>query len=252
MSTENHITKVYLALDCLLDTRLGVLATISPDFAFEVTTKKSYFMREEDKFGTPEMGVLNKDLLAEVLKKRPEEVIRNSLRTKIPQFVREICTKLFFQAMSTPFHAGVEIDVNVYPHKFNDVEAKALIASLVLCFGKEFTLNLISKSDQDLTVDYVHDHYRCVIMYVYHEWMNVHQKEIQKKPLKTTGFYVPRLYFLTPPTEEALQEFADHNTDLFKFTQTILGPLVPIQFLPVALFCADTPSNKPEYSAMVE
>lgn len=247
MTTQNKLAKVYVSLDCLLDTRLGALSLINSDFCYEVTTAKSYFMREEDSFKTKKMGQLSKGVFKEIIRTKKQEIVRNSLKTKMHGFIRELCTKLFFEAMSTPFHSGVEIDVNVYPYEFNESEARALIESLVICLGKEFSINLISKTHKQLDVAQVRENYRCVIMYEYHEWINLYDTEIKKKPLRDTGFYVPRLYFGQLPSGEELKTFAENNTDPFSFSQQILAPLVLIQYLPIALFCADSPANKAEY-----
>ena len=249
-ASEKQLTKVYVSLDSLLDTRLGALALINTDFCFDVTTQKEYYSRQEDLFKTPAMGELSKLVFNDILLTHKQNIFRNSLKTKMPVFIRELCTKLFFQAMSTPFQSGVEIDVNIYPYQPNEAEVEGLLQALVECFGKEFSINLINKNNKQLTIEEVRQNYRCMVMYNYHEWMNVYENEIKKKPLRETGFYVPRLFFGIPPNEETLLHFENNNVDPFLFTQQIFAPLVPIQYLPIALYCADTPDNLPEYSAM--
>ena len=245
--SQEKIAKIYVDLDSLLDTRLGTLALISTDFAFDVTTSKDYYVREEDLFQTEAAGKLSKELFTQVHTARRAEVVRNSLRTRIPDFVLKLATNLFFHALSTPWQSGVEVEVNSFPYVLSDEEAKELLASMAALFDANFTIRLVNKRYEDLTIEYVRENYRAMVMYTYHEWMNLHSKDLQKKPLKDLSLYVPRLYYIKKPTREELVEFAKNNQDVFTFHQAAMRPFVMIQHMPIALFCAHTPANLEAY-----
>ena len=250
MSTQTNIAKIYVSLDSLLDMRQGTLVLLDPDLAYELTTAKDYFTREEDLFASPKYGTLSKELLSRLLRDKTDIIVGTSLRTKIYKFIKDLVRQLKEGARSTPYHTAVAVEINTYPCLLNKSEYEELNKTLRQLLGQGFPITLINKSEEQLTYQYVKDNYRCVVMYNYVKWMNMYDKDIKKAPFKDTCFYVPRLYFGTPPTTEQLQELAKHNTDPFAFMSEAMMPLVPMQFLPIAMYCVDIPMNRDSYSVI--
>lgn len=248
MNAQTNTAKIYVALDCLLDMRLGAMVLLDDEFAFEVSTQESYYLREEDYFVSKKYGALGKEMLSKLLRQRADDILPNSLKTRLPKFIFDLGKRLKDQAHNTPYHTDMAIEVNTYPCSLTQEELATLLRVIKECIGGDYPISLIHKSDELLTYRYVKDNYRCVVMYDYKNWMNLYDKEIKKSPLKETCFYVPKLYFGTPPAREALLELEKHRTDPFSFMEEIMMPLVPIQFLPIALFCADIPMNKDFYA----
>ena len=242
-SSLNPSKKIYVDLDCLLDTRLGTLVTISPDFAFEATSSKDYYLREQDAFTAASFGPLTREEFKRVHDALPQQVLKNSLMTKMPHFIRELSAQLVVRNIGTPYAMNVEIEVNTYPYAFSPEEAQTLLQVCAYRLGERFSVSLTHRSYKELALSTVRDAYVAMIMYSYHEWVNFNDLEIKKKPLKELSLYVPKLYFGEPPTAEQLQTFAEHNTGPFELSQQVLAPLVLIQYLPIALYCVDTPNN---------
>ncbi|MDD2879782.1 MAG: hypothetical protein PHQ58_05050 [Rhodoferax sp.] len=250
MSTQTNTAKIYISLDCLLDMRQGALVLLDSNLAYEITTSEDYFTREEDKFTSPKYGTLSKELLARLLKDRADTIVGTSLRTKMHRFIKDLIKQLKDQAHNTPYHTAIAVEVNTHPCLLDSAEYEELNKTLRKLLGEGFPITLIKKSEDQLTYQYVKDNYRCMVMYDYVKWMNLYDKEIKKAPLKDTCFYVPKLYFGKPPTAEELQELARHNTDPFAFMSEAMTPLVPMQFLPIALYCVDIPMNRDSYCAI--
>lgn len=239
----NVSKKLYVALDCLLDTRLGALVTISPDFAFEVTSQPSYYQREQDLFSSPAFGTLSVEKLGEVQTQLQQTVLKNSMMTRMYRFVRELASQFVLRGIGTPYTMAVQIEVNTYPYVLNAEETQAALQALAYRMGEQFEVSLVHKSPAEMGLSSVRQNYAAMVMYRYHDWLNLHDLEIKKKPLKEVILYVPRLYFGEPPNAEALASFAEHNTAPFELSQQVLAPLVQLQYLPIALYCVDTPSN---------
>lgn len=239
----NTSKKIYVALDCLLDVRLGTLVSISPDFAFEVTADKAYYVREHDAFTSASFGTLGAEQFKAVHDALPQQVLKNSLMTKMPNFIRELSNQLVVRNIGTPYAMNVEIEVNTYPYVFSPEEAQVLLEMCTYRLGERFTVSLLHRDPKTLSLSTVRDTYAAMILYSYHEWVNANDLEIKKKPLKELSLYVPKLYFGAPPTAEHLQTFAEHNTGPFELAQQVLAPLLLIQYLPIALYCVDTPNN---------
>jgi len=97
------LKKVYLSLDALFDLRQGTLNCISPEFAAEVTSSETYFIREIDQFETATLGPLSPVIYKKVFEKHSNLILRNSLMTKILTFVHSLFREFFKQAINTPF-----------------------------------------------------------------------------------------------------------------------------------------------------
>lgn len=244
-------THVYVSLDSLMDTRLGLLTCLSTDFAFEVSMDERYYNRQEDVFSTEKHGTLSKQRYAEAFAAAMDQVVRNSIRTRMFEFIEELMSKLFFEILSKPFHSSVGLEINTWPYVLNDEEATAIMDSVVTLFEGRFNVSLITRDPKTITAPMAAERYRAMVMYSYDEWLNTHNDDIQKKVLfDQTGLYVPTLYQGYIPTSNELAEFAKNNTNPFAMLTKVLSPFVTIQYLPVALYCAAIPANKPEFAAL--
>jgi hypothetical protein len=240
--------KLYVSLDSLLDTRLGVLNTIDVDFATDVTLKESYFTRVSDTFKNSKGNELNKELFNKVLNELKELVLRNSFKTKMHVFLVQLCYAINIKYLEVPVPYSFSIDINTYPFTLNDNEIKDLLESIVSLIGKDFDINVVSLAPNQLTIDYVKDNYQAMIMYNYHDWLNLHNENLKKKKLTEVTLYVPKIYFGSIPSKNDLEELDKVNKDPFDFNKEILRPILSIEYLPISLYSVDIPLNKPEYS----
>lgn len=243
------VAKLYVDIDSLLDTRLGTLNVISPEFAVDVTSKDDYFTREEDLFSSEAMGKLPKDIFDRVFEQYRNDILPNSLRTRMFEFIENTLSQLAYGALNSPEQSATALEVNIHPYVLAPEEELKILQVIATILGRRFTVSLINKSVQELEIEYVREHYRVMVMYSYHPWMNHWDAQIKKKPLKDTGLYVPRLWKNYKPEPAALQQFAEFNTDPFEFLHISLAPFVVVQFLPIAFWCANTPSNKASFTA---
>lgn len=247
MNKDQYKAGVYVALNCLLDTRLATLLLISEDFALEVMQSKTYYTRQQDIFETPILGKLGKTLFKEVMENKKEEIIENSVRTKMFVFIQELCSNYLVQAIKTPFQTEVSLDINTYPYLLTDEAAQELLKVCVSLLGVDFNINIINVAPKDLTIKLCREKYKSMILYEYLDWLDIHQLELKKKPFKDTGLYVPKLIFGEPVKPEHQQELDDLNMDLFDLAKEGLNAILSIQFLPIATYCAAVPDNLPEY-----
>ena len=247
--------KLYVSIDALLDLRLGVMNAISPRFAAMVTTQAAYFQREEDRFSTLEHGELPPETLTQVLKSQGKKILPAALRTKIGKFLKQLCAVHFHQMIKEGWEMSVEIDINLYPYVFTEDEVVALHEVLTLYLGRTFKFNLLNVPPKNMVLDQVRDAYFGMVMYDYAEWVNCHNTELQKKPLRDTCLYLPRLFFgnLDEARNKitARAEIADmrkNKQDPFEMFRQALGPFLSVQYLPVAFFSADIPENLAVYT----
>lgn len=240
--------KIYVSLDSILDTRLGTLTIINPDFAFDVSTKPEYFTREIDEFETAKAGKLDKEIYNLTIEKFKDKIIRSSIVTRMFVFISKLINHYIQQVIHTPLLAGIELEINTFPYEFSDVEIKELHESIVSVIGDVVKVNFVHLSLDSISLAYAKQNYVAMIMYTYHEWYNKHSEEIKKNPTKELVVYAPRIYFGHLPTEEELALNKDSDKDPFELTQQMISLVLPIEYMPIAFYCANTPYNKDEYS----
>jgi hypothetical protein len=239
--SSKYVKKVYITLDSLLDTRMGGLACIDATFAFDVTTSSNYFEREQDSFTTPAGGTLSREKFQAYCAMHRQQIVRASLKTKMHGFLGELCMQFVKQTLGTPHYSAVEIELNLYPYQLNRMEVGEIVSVLAYYLGQQYTISTVYLSNEQLTLENVRENYCAMILYDYHEWLNLYDLAIRKKPLKEVCLYVPKLYFSQVPTVEEIKSFSEHNTTPFELSQHVLAPLVLVQYLPISLYCADIP-----------
>jgi len=243
--------RLYVGLDAVMDLRLGVMNTISSDFALAVTQQSDYYVREEDIFEARGVdsqgrafGKLSPELYASIMGKIPQRVLLNSLRTKINRFVRQLCATHLRNAIHEGDAFNISIDVNIWPFHVAPAALDSYRQAMATFFGQFFNVTLIDKSWEQLTPQFVAEEYFGMVLYTYADWYNHHQAYFKQTPLRNTCLYVPRLWVpgKKPPSEE-LELLTKRNMDPFSLTSQVLMPFLPIQFVPIAFFCADTRFN---------
>jgi len=251
--TKPMSRKIYLAADALWDLRLGTLRKISPEFAALVTAREDYYTRDQDIFKTP-AETLDRTIYRRVFEKFKHEVLRLSLKTEILSFVTELCAQYIKQIATTPFMNEFELEINTYPFILTNEEKVDLLACLQDVLGTIVPIRIAHISLEDLTMEKVRNEYAAMIMYNYFDWLNCHSESLKKQHIKDVGLYVPRLYFLDKEqiSAEVREQLKKRGKDGFDALAEILQPILTIQFLPIALFSAATPVNKPEMRKLVK
>ncbi len=240
--------RLYVSIDSILDLRLGAMNVIDPEFAFEVTSKASYYERISDDFTSEIKGTLSKTILNEVIENYKPVVLRSSMKTKMYLFLVNICKVYIEKVVSSPLNDSFELDLNIHPFTLNDDECKLIVDSLGKAIGSLYSINIINHSDDLLSIDYCRENYRTMIMYNYHQWLNRYTNQIKVKPISDMALFVPRLYFDKIPDNKEIQELDKLGLDPWEMNKKILYPLIPIDYLPISLYCIDSPFNKKEYS----
>jgi hypothetical protein len=244
---SEHLKKIYVGIECLLDLRLGTLITINPEFAFNVTNKEDYYTRRQDVFSVEE-NILDKNIYKEVSQAYKQDIIKASIKTKMTVFLREFCSILLAQAINTPYLSGVSVEVNFYPYTLTRQEELVILALVSKDLGDNFNISGVYKSEKELTVGFVKDNYCALVMYDYGNWLNIHNKDLQSKKLKEIALYAPKLNYGRLLTPEEEKEFSDKSTDMYELLKMFLTEFILLQFLPIGLYCADTPMNTTVYN----
>lgn len=252
-TAKKQVRKIYLASDAMWDLRQGTLTRISPEFAAAVTSEESYYTRDQDVF-TVGGETLRADIYEGVRKRYAQEIVRMSLRTTIFEFLRSLCKEYIKHSVITPFMDDFALQLNAYPFVFSEEEQAELVAAIKNEVGEGIPVEIVYHTLDELTPSVVRERYSAMVVYHWYEWMNVHADALKRSPLLEVGVYGPRVYFLDKGQipEDLEKELAKRNTDLFHQTELTVRPVMVLQLLPVALFSAATPANKPEFRRLVK
>ena len=244
--------KIYLAADALFDLRQGTLNMISTKFAIDVTVGEAYYVREEDMFGTPDFGVLNKEIFATIQRQYADQIFKVSGRTKILEFVKQLYLKLIKTNGGEAVELDISLEINLFPLKLSPEELAKLKGAIDSALNGQLAVSICYFDPRTLTTDMVNSQYIGMIFYEYASWLNSFEREFkQKKNISATALYVPRIYFEGKPSKETLAPLDKEKIDPFEMWEHIYSPILKINYLPVAFFCVDLPANAPELTVPI-
>lgn len=244
--TEQH-TNLLISLDSLMDLRLGALTVLDPQFAFEVSTSEDYYTREEDSFQTATHGRLSKETLAKIMQVKQEEILVNSVRTRLIEFIDKSLTKLTLQSLATPYNYTPTLTINTYPYTLSVQEQNAMREEVLKKLVDKHPVSFVHLSPQELTPELVVANYQALFFYHAHPWMNAHDEAIRSKALSTVTVYAPHLYIGRRLTAQEKATFEEGGLSAASLLRAALAPFINYQDLPVALFSAWTPYNLDQY-----
>jgi len=231
MSEQLKRDVIYIDLDCLLDTRLGTLAALDLDYAFNALGSKEYFTRHSDEF----KGV-NTQAFNELYAKRDMEILRASMLTNIIVLLQSFMKSSVEEIFKGGQAAGLEICINTYPYLMDEQERYALVEIMQHKLAPEIEISSVYLTDQDLTPTFCKTSYAVMVRYHFHKWMELHVEEWKTVQMPGVAFYAPAIYTKTP-TDQELKEMAKDKLHPFQATELLCAPLFQLRLLDIEMFC---------------
>ena len=234
--------KLYVELDCLLDTRIGTVAMISNDLATNVL-KNNYHQRQEDVFD----GVDN-NTFKELYCKRNIDTLKHSTITTFMPLLRHLCELIYEEAISRPYHSGPEIVLNVYPYFMTDDVATAIRTAIERWVGNNTPVTLSRIEPKNLKPIICRD-FSLMVMYDPTEWFNENLEELVKKPLRDVTLYIPQLYRNRQgKTDEEIAKETEEVMNPFAALDLVMKSIIDINQLDVYYFSIFDPKAIIDFS----
>lgn len=249
MAHSGKVAGVLVDVDCLLDTRLGTVAKLSPELARKLVSSDEYFTREEDRFeGVGDILYKNAYL------NRDKQTLTNSVMTAmVTGWLRALLSQLKDQALTQPNHDSIRVDVNLHPYQFSDVEREELVRVLKYrfdgpkadpAFSHLLSVEIIDRAPEQLEPSFCKSNYGAMVMYDPWTWMNLHAEAFKTVRLPEVLLYAPRIYFHRKPTAEELREFemqfrmesGTKPPDQFTWMEMRASPIVGVTLVDPAYF----------------
>lgn len=222
--------KIYVELDCLLDTRIGTVAMISDDLATSVL-KNGYHQRLEDTFE----GV-DDSTFKELYSKRNTDTLKHSTITTFMPLLRHLCNLIYDEAISRPYHSGPEIVLNIFPYFMTDDIATSIRSAVERWVGINIPVMVSRIEPKDLKPIICKD-FSLMVMYDPTVWFNENLEELIKKPLRDVTLYIPKLYRNRQgKSEEEIAKDTEEVMDPFAALDLIMKPMIDVTQLEVYYF----------------
>ena len=187
-----NTSKILLFIDCLLDTRFGVISGISEELAVK-TLKLGWRDRITDNH-IEYNSEFPMDEWTELYKNRDKNTLATSVMTMIVEYLITVTTKLELSASDSPTLGYPEVVVNTWPYDFSASE-KDMLKHLLSPYVAESTkISTVYIPQDSLTPDLIRSEYSKVIMYHFNEWWTTHYKAVETNPIPEVIFYIPTIF----------------------------------------------------------
>lgn len=232
MSEGQHFPQstLYVDLDCLLDLRLGVLASFGLD-AVEKAFAADYANRLYDEFPGVDTAAF-KARYAQCEKAH----LADAMVTPILRLVSTFANETLKAILTTPIHQQPKLLLNIYPYSFSEAEIATLISVIRARTQARIDIEVVNMSRDAVTPRWVKAHVKGMVVYDYWNWLDIHCKngEFKLCPCPSVDLIAPMLY--------KDKEAAKANSEIAKaFTgiEVLASPLIGLSLYPISYFSAD-------------
>lgn len=217
--------QVYLIdIDMLLDTRLGTLAKMNPDYQ-TVVLDKGWRHRQGD-FYEQWIPNFNRAEFDKLWAERDNETLALSRPTA---YISEMVSDLNFLYTNSVNHPHVEgnlLMVNIYPYLLTDVEREEVKAIMSDFAGNGIKVEVVRIPPKDLTVDRIRNEIDVLVRYSFDDWFAIHHEDLIDNKMPAKLYKAPLL--LMQPLKEIPE------IDYFTATSAALSEHISVEWMSVA------------------
>lgn len=239
-----QVRNIAIDLDSLFDTRLGTLTVISADFAARVGGSERYYRRESDIFSTKEQGELSVETYDQVRKALANEVLANSMPTRMIKFLKELAVSIIDSTQTKGLVNDLEIHLLTSEYSLSAQEHADLAEMVSQFLNGSFVVKINEVSFKDLTPESARSHYHSMIFYDPQLWINHHERALRDGQTKNLTVYAPDVVRKRNITEQQKRYMQMNHLDINVYLKKFCEPMFRLELCPVGLFSADLPPNK--------
>jgi hypothetical protein len=223
--------------------------TFSPDISGKLVETPDYFNRIDDNYDRFGPGVTM--MWRNIYAGRNVEVLKSSFPTMIPALVGLEVRSIYAKAIDHPVHKGVDVDINIWPYKLDDIEQDEIclaLQSMIIPvdeydeYAFDTRFRTISVAPKDFTLELIRENYAMVIMYDFQEWYDIQAAEIIKgeSTARLTTMCVPMLFKHTPKRKDLIAQDGQIQNP-FDDTKRILSLYIQLDFWDARVFSLPSP-----------
>lgn len=185
---------ILIDMDCLLDTRLGTVATLSAEAANHLVGSDLYWVRENDEWEALTGGLVTNDAFRDAYAQRDHHVLKKSVVSGIPSMLLRILTEHNVNLRDGLGTKDLGIEINLWPYEFSDEERDTLEAILRGFTYRDLPITFCSRPHDTITPVILKERYAAWIMYDFQAWMKRHCFAVGKEACPDVTLIVPRLF----------------------------------------------------------
>lgn len=229
-----NTSHVFVDLDSVLDTRLGVLlAEGKIDNPYEYLTSFEYYTR-----GDNALAGMSVEEFEELFKNRDKSALVNSVATLMClQLSRFIAERVFVDVEAPATPERVKLTVNVYPYVLTEEEMRLIESALIAHTGELVEVECVNMLPSFLTPMYLKNRYDLVVMYDYASWLESQQDNFEKVQIPEIDLLIPALAFRTITAEDA-EYIQSEGISPFDALELMHSGLIGLTACDVKYWCA--------------
>lgn len=226
MAEKIQFSGFYSELDCLLDTRIGTLATFG-EKALSVALVNGYHKRTHDSF----FGIDEAEFAARY-EARDRNTLRAALVTPVIWMMKEFAYKTRLNVHNSPFHFKPKLILNIHPYRLSDEEVENLVHVIRRTTAEMADIEIVSMEYGKVTPIYLRENVSMAAMYRYDQWLETHAASgvLERHRCPEVVVTGPRLYFKPANIITPMEK------DPFAEMERVSGPFVNLALLPVENF----------------
>lgn len=229
---EKH--KVFVDLDCLLDTRLAALGQYSEKAALNLLLSGMYHTRKHNAFDRFDPSI-DREAVDALYRNRDIVTLRHSVITPITLMLSDLSDRYHRVVGENPKRHSVDVTVNVYPYKLDTEMLETIIDTVGTAIDTD-DIRSCYRSLEDLDPGYLMK-YDTVIRGELDEWINKHHVALATGVMKDTSYYCPEIY-VNPDAELGDISPGKPANEL----RLLLIELLSVEIMPLELFSAIRPT----------
>lgn len=229
--------RIYVALDDLLDTRLGLISLLNKDLALSYLDPDNprYFKRMHDSVIWEDLGITESDWYT-MREKRTTELLKASVITHIPSVIMKTIKLYHLSGDKQIGEWDVRLDVNTHPYDLNEEELNEIKDILLEKIPLVTEIGFVKANLKGLTPNHLKTNFDYIFMYDFNIWSMLHASELRKTFMTDMHFFVPRLFTQLPTDEDFKGLDKVLEMDPFKLIEGALSYKMGITFIAASDF----------------
>lgn len=228
---------VYIDLDCLLDTRIGVIAQVNPKKAEAILNSETYHNRVRDEFDG-----ISYDDFRKLWSQRNAETLKLSVLTNIIPLLTAIAQAHIQSCHEKNERFEMELVINTYPYELDTETSTEIAAAFQEKLNNIITVRSERISIGFLTPKYCRENFGVMIIYDLEPWVESQMKNFETQQMPKVTVFSPALY-CKPPSSEDAAEFDRLKTKPFAVIEYSFAPLFGLRLLDADVFSVYKPKK---------
>lgn len=238
--------KIFVELDCILDTRLGTIARINEQAAIDILNN-NYHSRDTDDFSQ----YIDNEKFKELYEDRDGITLEYSSATSCLHLIETMCRELLVNTAVNPNHSGAELVINLYPYVMENHVIETLINAIRIWIGTNVIITTVNLAPEYISAIYCKNNISTMFMYNYERWLNKHIESFKDVNLKEMTMYVPAIYHNKKPTSEEMESLLAKGPHPFIELELLLKPVLDFNIIDIRIFSVVKPDDLPRFTEFV-